>query len=228
MEFVQAFDEGALFWCENHHTSLANTVMESVTRLGNGAFVIAVLALAGIVFLLADRRRTAFILLFVSLLAAALSQGVKLAIQRERPDVAWRLIDRPHSWSFPSGHALHSMAVYGTLALLASRHLRRRLACVLVLIAGFTLALVIGLSRPYLGVHYPTDVFAGWTAGLACALLALWADQRWGDRERFPPAFGSSAGANVSSMPNLTDQTDTASTGIRSASDVTGFREQKS
>lgn len=221
MEFVQAFDEGALFWCENHHTAIGNTVMESVTRLGNAAFVIAVIALAGIVFLLADRRRTAFILLFVSLLALAISQGVKFAIKRERPDVAWRLIDRPHSASFPSGHALHSMAVYGTLALLASRHLRRRLVCALVLIAGFTLALTIGLSRPYLGVHYPTDVFAGWTAGLACALLALWADQRWGDRARSTTALGSSEAMNLSHLPN---QTDAAPTGVRSASDVTGFR----
>lgn len=224
MEYVQAFDEGALFWCENHHTAFANTLMESVTRLGNAAFVIAVLSLAGIAFLLADRRGTAFILLFVSLLSLALSQGVKFAIKRERPDVAWRLIDKPKSTSFPSGHALHAMAVYGTLALLASRHLRRRLFCVLVLIAGFTLAMAIGLSRPYLGVHYPTDVFAGWTAGLACALLALWADRRWGDRERFAQALDATEGAKVQPMPHGPDQTDAASTGVRGASGVTGFR----
>jgi undecaprenyl-diphosphatase len=223
MEFVQAFDEGALFWCENHHSTVGNTVMEFVTRLGNTWFVIGVIALGVILFALAGRRRTASILLLISLSALAISQSVKFAIKRERPDVAWRLIARPHTASFPSGHSLHSMAIYGTLALLTARHLRRRTMSALVLVAGFTLPMIIGLSRPYLGVHYPTDVFAGWTAGLACALLALWADQRWGDRPLLAMDLSTPDGAAMPTR-HLADQTDAPSTGVRGASDVTGFR----
>src|SRR6516164_266525 len=107
MGFVQATDEGALFWCENHHTAIGNAVFEFVTRLGNAEFVIGMVALAGLVFALAGRRRTTVIFLVISLFALGISQGVKYSINRERPDVAWRLIDRPQTPSFPSGHALH-------------------------------------------------------------------------------------------------------------------------
>lgn len=182
METFQAIDEGALFWCETRHSAFTNTLMAFITRLGNPEFLIGMAALGGILLLLTRRRRTAFVFLFVSLLAMAIYLGVGAVIQRERPDVAWRLIRRPHTPSFPSGHSLLSMMVYGGLALLASRRLHRPLWRVLVIFTGVSLSLVIGMSRPYLGVHYPSDVLAGWTAGLACALLAFWVDQRWGDR----------------------------------------------
>jgi membrane-associated phospholipid phosphatase len=218
MENLRAIDEGALFWCENHHSNVGNMVMESVTRLGNTGVVLGVIALGVIFFWLLGRRRTAVILLLASLLGPAISYGVKYAIKRERPDVAWRLIERPTSPSFPSGHAVNSMAVYGSLALLASRHLRSRRVRAFVLVIGFLMPLVIGLSRPYLGVHYPSDVLAGWTAGLACALLALWADQRWGDRERFAPSWGPPF------TPQAVPSPSTESEGIRAAGEVTGFR----
>jgi undecaprenyl-diphosphatase len=218
MEQLQAVDEGALFWCENHHSTIGNIVMESITRLGNSGALIGVIAIGGIFFFLIGRRRTALILLSASLLGPGIRLGVQYVIQRERPDVAWRLIERPNSPSFPSGHALSSMVVYGTLALLASRHLRSRRARALVLVVGFLLPLVIGLSRPYLGVHYPSDVLAGWTAGLACALLALWADQRWDDRERFAPSL------SPPTAPQAVPSSPSDSEGIRTASEVTGFR----
>lgn len=224
MEFFQATDEGTLFWCENHHSTVGNAVMEFITRLGNPSGVIAMMALGGILFVFAGRRRTAVILLLVSLSGLGLSQAVNCLVKRERPDVAWRLIDRPDSTSFPSGHALNSMTIYGTLALLAARSIRRRIVSVLVLVVGFLLPLMIGISRPYLGVHYPSDVLAGWTAGLACALFAMWADQRWGDRERYAPSFDGSGGMGNPRPQHLLDQTDAASTGVRSACDVTGIR----
>jgi undecaprenyl-diphosphatase len=182
MEHLQAADEGILYWCENHHSSVGNAVMELGTLLGERAVVIGVLGAVLFLFWLAGQRRAALILLLASLLGIGISESTKRLIQRERPDVAWKLIERPHSPSFPSGHALNTTTLYGGLALLVSRRLRRRLVCTLVLLVGFALPLLSGISRPYLGVHYPSDVLAGWTAGLACALLALWADQRWGEQ----------------------------------------------
>lgn len=177
VEFIQAADEGTLYWFENHHSSLGNAVMEFCTRLGDPVTVIAVAVAAAVLFLAARQRRTALVML-ASLLGLGICVALKYAIGRERPDVAWRLIEPPHSPSFPSGHALNSLAIYGTLALLASRRIPWRVISGLVLLAGFLLPLAIGVSRPYLGVHYPSDVLAGWTAGLACALLALWASRR--------------------------------------------------
>jgi undecaprenyl-diphosphatase len=219
MEQLQAIDEGALFWCENHHSTIGNMVMQFMTRIGYADIVIGVIALGGIVFLLAGRRRTALILLLAPLLGSGISQGSKYVIKRERPDVAWRLVERPDSPSFPSGHALYAMAVYFTLALLASRHLRNRTLRTMVLAVGFILPLAIGFSRPYLGVHYPSDVLAGWTAGLACALLALWADQRWGDGELFAPTMSPPA---PQPLPSSTP----GSEGIRTAEEITGIRRQ--
>jgi len=218
MESVQAADEGTLFWFENHHSTVGDTLMKLCTHLGDRVTVIAVIAAALILFLLAGRRRTALVMLLASLLGLGISQSVKYVVNRERPDVAWKLIERPKTPSFPSGHALNSMAVYGSLALLAARHLRRRFWAGLILVLGFILPVAIGASRPYLGVHYPSDVLAGWTAGLACALLALWADQRWGDRQRFAPSVTPPAAPQ--SLPSST----AGSEGIRAAGEVSGIR----
>lgn len=219
MEQLQAVDEGILFFCESHHSSIGNMVMAFCTRLGNPTIMFSLMGAIGILFWLAGRRRTALILLLATFLGPAMGQGIKYVIRRERPDVAWRLIDRPKSPSFPSGHALNTMALYGAVALLTSRHLRRRTARALVLVVGFLLPMLIGMSRVYLGVHYPSDVLAGWTGGLACALLILWADQRWGDPERFAPSLSFSSELKPPA-PSATD-----SEGIRPAGEITGVRE---
>ncbi|MGH7222682.1 MAG: phosphatase PAP2 family protein [Gemmataceae bacterium] len=218
MESVQAVDEGTLFFFENHHSTIGDKMMKLCTELGNPKAVIAVIAAAVILFLLAGRRRTALIMLLASLLGLGISQSIKYVVKRERPDVAWKRIDRPLTPSFPSGHALNTMAIYGSLALLASRRVRRRLLAGLILVIGFALPVAIGASRPYLGVHYPSDVLAGWTAGLACALLALWADQRWGDPVRFAPSM------NPPLTPQSLPSPAAGSEGIRGAGEVTGVR----
>ena len=80
-------------------------------------------------------------------------------------------IDPPGGLSFPSGHSMISMALYMTLAILISRALPERALRRFVIGTGLFLTLIIGVSRMYLGVHYPTDVLAGWTAGGAWALV---------------------------------------------------------
>jgi undecaprenyl-diphosphatase len=218
MEAIQAADEGVLFSFENHRWAAGDPLMKAITHLGDVATVIVVILAAVLLFSLAGRRRTALILMLASLLGLGIAEATKRVIRRERPDVAWRLIKRPNSPSFPSGHSLNSMAIYGTLALLTARQVRRRLMAGLIVVLGFVLPVLIGFSRPYLGVHYPSDVLAGWTAGLACALLALWADQRWGDRVHvfspLPPA---------SAPPTTLPSPSTGSEGIRGAGDVTGI-----
>jgi undecaprenyl-diphosphatase len=172
-----------MFWVGNHHSTMVNQVMKVFTALGNAETAIAVVLTAAILFYLTGQRRAAVIVVLISMFGLGISQSAKYVIKRQRPDVAWRVIDRPHSPSFPSGHSLNSMAIYGTIALLAARRVRRRIVGGVIVVAGLALPLAIGVSRPYLGVHYPSDVLAGWTVGLACALLALWADRRWGERE---------------------------------------------
>jgi membrane-associated phospholipid phosphatase len=185
MEYVHTADQDTLFWFESHHRPWLNAAMKVFTHLGDKWTVIGVLLAAVLVFWLCGRRRTACIVLASSVLALAISQAVKYTVNRPRPDVAWKLVPRPDQPSFPSGHSLNSMAIYGALALTASRTLRRRAVRGLVIALGLGLPLLIGISRPYLGVHYPTDVLVGWFVGLACALLAYGADARWGEGGRF-------------------------------------------
>lgn len=187
MEYLQAADEGTLFWFESHHQPWLTPLMKAFTFLGDKWAMVAIVAAAGLVFALAGRRRTAAIVLAGSLFGLGVSQACKYIIKRERPDVAWKQVERPHSPSFPSGHSLNSMAIFGTIALTISRALRRWTVRGLIIGLALGLSVVIGISRPYLGVHYPSDVLAGWTAGLACALLAFWVDQHWGDAPRRTP-----------------------------------------
>jgi undecaprenyl-diphosphatase len=179
MELVQAADEGTLYWFENHHWPWLNAAMKGITHLGDRDALIVVVTAAVFGILLARRPRSAALLLGFALFAWGFSNSAKVVINRPRPDVAWRLIHLPANKSFPSGHALNAMTDYVLIALLASRNLRRRTARYLVIAAGFVLGLMVGLSRTYLGVHYPTDVLGGWTAGLAFALIAYWIDLRW-------------------------------------------------
>ena len=140
------------------------------TALG-GVGVLSVLTLAVSAFLALDRKgRTAILVLIAVGGALVLSSLLKSGFQRPRPELV------PHgsyvyTSSFPSGHSMMSAATYLTLgALLARVQPRRRLK---ILLLGFAtlLTLIVGCSRVYLGVHWPTDVLAGWTAGAIWALV---------------------------------------------------------
>jgi undecaprenyl-diphosphatase len=145
------------------------------TALG-GVGVLSVLTLLISAFLALDKKGRAAVLVLIAVGGALLlSTLLKSGFQRPRPDLV------PHgsyvyTTSFPSGHSMMSAATYLTLgALLARVQPRRRLK---VLLLGFAtlLTLIVGFSRVYLGVHWPTDVLAGWTAGgiwaLICWLIA--------------------------------------------------------
>jgi undecaprenyl-diphosphatase len=102
---------------------------------------------------------------------ASLGNGiVKVIIARERPDLLEAMVTEP-GFSFPSGHAALGMVAWGVLGVLVSRS-RLGPRTQWALIAALAIAIVlIGLSRIYLGVHYPTDVMAGWTAGAVVVFL---------------------------------------------------------
>jgi undecaprenyl-diphosphatase len=148
-----------------------------VTALGSTT-VLALLTLAGAghVFLARGRGPAALLLLAVAG-GAALAFVLKLVVERPRPDLV------PHAAAvftqgFPSAHAMMSAVTYATLgAVLAEEHPRRRVAANL-LVAATLLTVLVGASRVYLGVHWPSDVLAGWSAGIAWASLCWLAARR--------------------------------------------------
>lgn len=152
-----------------------------ITAFG-GIGVLALLTAAVIGYLLlSEKRRAAAVLALAIGGGLLLSLALKGFFERPRPDLV------PHgsmvyTASFPSGHSMMAATVYLTMAALLARiHRRKRIKAYLLLVAlGATF--LVGLSRIYLGVHWPTDVLAGWAAGAAwalfCSLVARWLQRR--------------------------------------------------
>jgi len=145
--------------------------MRDVTALGGFTVVTLVTVVAVAAFLIHGRKRHALVLAGTVLLAEISSDMAKTFYARARPDLV------PHgsyvySASFPSGHSTLSAATYLTLAvLIASLEPNRGTKAMVFALAGL-LVLAIGASRVYLGVHWPSDVLAGWSLGAAFALAA--------------------------------------------------------
>lgn len=160
-------------------------MFRDITSLG-GVTVLTLITLASVGYLILDGKRAAALLVAVSVAGGtALSSLLKLGFDRPRPDLVAHLVD-VHTLSFPSGHAMLSAVTYLTLGVLLARmHPRRRIKAYLIGLA-ILLTFLIGFSRIYLGVHWPTDVIGGWCAGAAwamiCWLVAIWL-QRRGDVE---------------------------------------------
>jgi undecaprenyl-diphosphatase len=145
-------------------------VARDLTALGSYTVLTLVLLAAAGFLILVAKPGTAAMVSVAGAGGIALNGGLKLLFGRPRPDVVPWLVEVGHA-SFPSGHAMLAAAVYLSLAVLIARVLRRRrLKTYVLAIAGMLVALV-GISRVVLGVHYPTDVIAGWLAGGVWALL---------------------------------------------------------
>jgi len=144
-------------------------LLQGVTRLGSQTVVISIAVFAALVLFRQGRTDCALMILIVMGGAELLESTIKLQFHRQRPEPFFDT-PLPASYSFPSGHALLSFCCYGTLTAVAD--VRGALRW-LLRAASVALILLIGISRVYLGVHYPTDVIAGyltgavWLAGVA-------------------------------------------------------------
>jgi undecaprenyl-diphosphatase len=160
---ADAPDRAAALWIHHHlDTPLRDKVMIAVTNLGSNPALILAVTITCIWLLRHAHRRTALILVVDAITAGILDQTLKFCIARPRPTL-FDEITRPETFSFPSGHAMMSMVVYGGIAAALVVHRPWRKPW---LIGGTALLiLAIGFSRVYLGVHWPFDVLAGYAAG---------------------------------------------------------------
>ena len=156
-------------------------VARDVTALG-GATVLVLLTLAAIGYLLMRRKWGGAIFITVSVAGGTLVSSLfKEIFERARPDVVPHLMEAT-SASFPSGHSMLATVTYLTLgAVLAEVHEERRFK-IYILVWAVLLSILVGWSRVYLGVHWPTDVLGGWSLGsawaLACGSVAYWLQRR--------------------------------------------------
>lgn len=147
-----------------------------------GFAVLSLVTLFAVGYLLTLKRwGGALMLLAATIGGTVISEGLKVGFNRPRPDLVAHIVETT-SMSFPSGHAMLSAVTYLTLGALIARTQEKRRLRGYVLGAAILLTLIIGLSRIYLGVHWPTDVLAGWCLGaawaLACWVMATWLTRR--------------------------------------------------
>lgn len=152
--------------------------MREVTALGSGPVLgMVVLAAAGLLLAL-GRRHTAVLLLAASVSGGIALSLLKLHVGRARPALVPHLVDAA-GLSFPSGHSTDSAVAYLSLAALATRVVPVRAARGYVVACAIALVGAIGISRVYLGVHWPSDVLAGWGFGTLWALAWWRAGEAW-------------------------------------------------
>ncbi len=147
------------------------TIVE-ITAIGGYPIIVLTMSVAIIVLLLLDLRAGALLLFGSIATGSAASTVLKIVFDRSRPDIVDPL-DRTFTASFPSGHAMISMLAWMTMASIASCYIPHRGVRNFLIWFAFFLTITIGVSRIYLGVHWPSDVLAGWALGI------VWAGTFW-------------------------------------------------
>lgn len=163
---TQSFDDAVLLWINSNAGQLTDDLFVILTELG-GTIVLTVasLLLAGLLLWRKKYLKTAFVVATIGG-SALLNFILKGVFERTRPDL-WERIVEVSNYSYPSGHAISSSVFTLTIIVLLWNTKWRPLS----IIVGAIYVVVIGFSRLYLGVHFPTDVLGGWLLGAAWVLL---------------------------------------------------------
>ena len=151
-------------------------VMIAASRYGGPGWLVPMGIALGLVFLLKRWRRGALLVAVTLAGAGLLNLMLKQSFARTRP-AAFFDYPLPPSHSFPSGHAFFAASFFGGLAVLVSGRVRQRGLRVLLWIVALGLTLLVGISRVYLGVHYPSDVFAGYAAAVVWVAAVAFGDR---------------------------------------------------
>ena len=156
-------------------------VVRDITAMGSAVVLIIMTVLVLVYLMMSGRMRVAALIAVSTAGGQALNLTLKHSFARARPDAALHLVE-VSSTSFPSGHSMASSIFYLTIGALLARTAQRRREKAYFFIAALFITFLIGFSRVYLGVHYPTDVLAGWSAGTAwamvCWFVADWLGRR--------------------------------------------------
>lgn len=190
---TQAIDQMLMLLVKKLHSPFLDWLMHGASIIGGTVVVTLICLILGAIFW-GQKQRVYFTALAITAIGGTgLNLLIKQLFNRQRPKL-WKLVaGEPHTSSFPSGHAMLSLVIYGFIAYLLARHFRRWrwwiVSLIIVLIA------LIGFSRVYLGIHWPTDIVAGQAAGLtwlmAC-LLNLELYRYYNKRRDHPPSSLSS------------------------------------
>ena len=168
-----SFDENMFNYIATHVNPVLTEIMVFISFLGKHTFLVPanLLLLAYYLFIRKNKRLTVRISA-LALTSLSLMFLLKLSFQRSRPEIP--LLEKVSGFSFPSGHALMSVAFYGLLIYISSQEIKGTIFRRIIEAFLIFLILLIGFSRIYLRVHYASDVMAGFAVGFAWLLLSLW------------------------------------------------------
>ncbi len=165
------------------------TAMRGISFLGSMLFLTIATVVVITWFAVREWGREARLFAITMLGASLLNMSLKLAFKRTRPEPFFDLFP-PESYSFPSGHALTSCCFFGAFAAILTARIKSRRVRLIVWVVSTTMFLLIGFSRIYLGVHYTTDVIAGFAAALIWILVVRFVEMQLRRRKRRGPEAG--------------------------------------
>lgn len=158
---ISSFDNSIIYWVQSAESPGLTAFAKGLSFVGSSKLVIGIsIGMMALLYFLLKHRLELILFLWVGLGSMLLNTLLKLWFRRERPNFH-RIIEEI-GYSFPSGHSMAAFSLYGVIAYLLWRHLRRRHERILLIIFTVFMTVGIGWSRIYLGVHYPSDVIGGY------------------------------------------------------------------
>lgn len=173
-----AFDTVIREWFYSIRTSWLTEVVKAITFMGNTKTIIVICLVLLLLPLVRGKaglqvtKKIGIPIAVVAIVGSAINKAIKHIVMRPRPDVSLHLIDQG-GWSFPSGHSISSLLLYGFLAWLILYYVKDKWAANVATVILTLLWMGVGLSRIYLGVHYPTDVLGGWMLGMVVMMVTM-------------------------------------------------------
>lgn len=169
--FANPVDSEILSLFIKSRTPLVNKLSVFITSIGSSQFTILISVISTIILLVAHKKRDALFVIISCMGAGLLSFSLKFLFHRVRPESVSRLVD-VNDYSYPSGHTIISVALFLSLFFVSKKYFKKSISSVFLLLSTSILIILVGLSRVYLGVHYPSDVLgslllgSGWVWGL--------------------------------------------------------------
>jgi membrane-associated phospholipid phosphatase len=179
----QRFDEVTRLAVHEFASPAMTRIMRGISFLGDTLFLTLATTTVIVWFAVKKLKREAKLFAVTMIGASLLNTTLKLAFKRPRPVPYFNLL-APETFSFPSGHSLASCCFYAALAAMLAARIQRKRVRVALWIFAVTMFLLIGLSRIYLGVHYTTDVIAGFAAALIWIMVVRFVELQLARRKR--------------------------------------------
>jgi len=174
---VAGFDTNIRYFMRQIQSPMWTSLLLTVTKLGSTLILAIIGSIAGIAFIALRWFRPLMLFIVTMVGQAVLHHGAKWLVARPRPAALMSYKDVESS-SFPSGHALAALCMYGAIAWIVATRTENTAAKIGITALALVLIFLIGMSRAYIGVHYPTDVIAGFLAAFVWTAAVMSLDRR--------------------------------------------------